>query len=491
MKGKIMSKLVYTTALSLLTSCAMAMDPTADEARLIQANSEQIISDGERCATPSSLADETMHANLGSAEYLDSSNLGDEARQIYSEKKDDRKHKKLLKKVNRHFSTTATSIVNEIAEKGLAGNRPKVKTLLSKFTGVLDSLHYKEMRKSKSKIRQKNRYIKDLICRAIEEATDSSDDDVSISKCDELSTDTIHNLTVQAKTAALLRDFALSNLSGRGSTYAWTDEENTTYIHECFNMLWNVYNEYRGQLPGVAQILLGDIWPIATHQQENEIIGLLNNKQISFSEEDVAALLSTVDSSPLDVLSIENIERNCIKSDPIVLYASLLRPFMQNSITAYLEEEQEDLTKIMKLMDRYLEPLDPQERQEITSKLNIMTIFESDLATKYAENTDYKELVRELSDKIKRGEISTQDAADSLIRQLDYDGTLENEVTTCVGILNGAGFQSYIWKEDAGSEIDSQEEVDDSENGSFSQGSGNDTRSGYETDYSDVAEVEL
>ncbi|MDP5012671.1 MAG: hypothetical protein NWQ29_03085, partial [Alphaproteobacteria bacterium] len=188
------------------------------------------------------------------------------------------------------------------------------------------------------------------------------------------------------------------------------------------------------------------------------------------SEEDVAALLSTVDSSPLDVLSIENIEINCIKSDPIVLYASLLRPFMQNSITACLEEEQEDLTKIMKLMDRYLEPLDPQERQEITSKLNIMTIFESDLAAKYEENTDYKELVYELSDKIKRGEISTEDGADSLIRQLDYDGILENEVATCVGILTGAGFQSYIWKEDAGSEIDSQDEFDDSENGSFSQG---------------------
>ncbi len=266
------------------------------------------------------------------------------------------------------------------------------------------------------------------------------------------------------ETVTSLRDFTLSKLSGRGSTYIRTDEENATYIQDCFDMLWDIHAQYNGQLPGVAQILLGDIWPIANHAQENEIIALLDNKQVSFSEEDVAELLSGIgNDNPLDVISLENIEKYCTANDPIVLYAALLKPFMKDKIDTLSEDEENDLSEIIDFMGSD-QSLDFEERQEIISKLNIMAVFESGLAEKYAAMTNYGELIQQLSDEIEKGEKSVQEAADSLYRQLDYDDALEYDIQTCVGLLVEEGFQSYTWADD-----------EEDESGSYSQSGSDDS----------------
>ncbi len=486
MKGKIMSKLVYTTALSLLTSCAMAMDPTADEMRLIQANSELIISDDERCITPSSLADETMPANLGSAEYLDtpkSSEYGTRSKII-----------NLPKKFSGNLSRRVAAVAKLTAKESFLGHEREVTGVLSSVDASLNRLDCKKEKKSKAKSRKSDRYLKQIINEGIRNYFSSDNEEqLSVSTCeDDSATCDSSHLAVQDETIISLFDFALWNQIGRSSTYEWSAESNEAHMQQCFEMLWDIHDRCSGELPGVAQILLGDLLPIATYEQENVIIGLLDNKKPSFTAEDVAVLLAGIDNySPLDVLSIQNIEDNCVIGDPITLYAALLKPFMKYRVFEHSQDEENDLEKIIEYIEKAYESLGKEERQEITAKLNIMAIFESGLAAEYAETTGYKGLIQQLSAKIASGEISNEDAADNLYRQLKDDKALEYEVATYVGMLNEERFQSYTWKDNEdGSEIDSQGVIKDSEDEIASQDSRN-TKSGQETDYSDAAEVEL
>lgn len=170
-KGNFIQRLIYTTALSLLASIAMAMDGS-DEARLSQSNSEQFNVNDHQYTTPSNLSDETMDISLGSTEYLNPTLSEYETRYIYDKKKENEENKNLRRKFDRHFAETVINIVEKIAEEGLAGNKSTVETLQSKFIDALDNMNYKEKGKRKTNIRQKNRIMKELIYRGIEEAVD-------------------------------------------------------------------------------------------------------------------------------------------------------------------------------------------------------------------------------------------------------------------------------------------------------------------------------
>lgn len=425
---------------------------------------EQVMSGDQQSTASSHSAD----YGLGSEEYLDSSNPFE-----YGSRP---KIRNLPKALSHNLSKRVAEIVRE----GVLGNEQKATGVLSSIDAALNRLDLKEKGKSKAKSRQRDRDLKQTIDEGIREFLSSDDEEqlsVSTYEDDNATWDSSH-LAVDAETIVSLRDFALSNLSGRGSTYVWTDEENVTYIQDCFDMLWDIHAQYNGQVPGVAQILLGDLWPIATYEQENEIIGLLDNKRPSFSEEDVAVLLAEIgNDSPLDVISIQNIEDNCVIDDPIALYAALLKTFMKYRVLEHSKDEENDLVEIMEYIEKSYEFLDQEERQEITAKLNIMAIFESGLAAEYAKTTKYGELIEQLSGEITNDEKSVQEAAESLIRQLDNDGALEDEVSTCIGMLEEEGFQSYAWTDEDESEINSQDVIN--------------AKSDSESDYSDAEEVEL
>jgi hypothetical protein len=250
------------------------------------------------------------------------------------------------------------------------------------------------------------------------------------------------------ETVTSLFDFALLNQNGRSGTYEWSDESNEEHIEKALEIL-RAIKDKSGQLPGIAQILLGDILPITNYEQKDEIIALLDYKHPSFSVDDVATLLSGINNdSPLDAISLDNIATYCIVNDPIVLCGALLKTFMKYRIIEHSEDEENDLKDIMQFIAKNYKSLDPEERQEISQKLNLMAIFESGLAAEYGTQSNYGELVQKLSDKIEHGELSTQDAADDLYQQFIDDEALEYEIQTCAGLLDEEGFQSYTWEDD-------------------------------------------
>lgn len=334
----------------------------------------------------------------------------------------------------------------------------------------------KKNAKSKEKARNKNRRSKYAFL--FEPSEDSSDNLVTPARVIPETRKVEHDV-------ASLLDFAVSNKSGRSSTYEWDEQINDKYITEAIEMLWQIKDRH-GELPGVAQILLGDLWPIVKREDHDQnVIGLLDNNHPTFTEEDVELLLSGIDGdSPLDVISLKNIETYCTQDNPIVLYATLLRPYMKYRVLEHSKESEDDLAEIMNFIERRYQSLDSDERQEITAKLNIMAIFESGLAREYADTTVYEEFIQQLSDEIEDGEKSVQDATDALVRQLDYDNTLDGEVDQCVRMLAEEGYQYYVWEDD-------EDEVSGSDNATTSSLCAIKEDSDEETDYSDAEEVAL
>lgn len=404
-----MSKLLYTTAISLLTSSAMAMTSLTD------ANDALSTTSHTHVTRPflNSYADESMS----------------ELRIVYDE--DSRRRPERFK-------------------------RDKKKNI-----------------KKRQNIREANRRSKYAF---LYETTEDFSDDIAEA------VSTAPKISKIERDVVSLLDFALLNKSGRNDDYQWCKEDNDKYITEAIDILWKIKDRH-GELPGVARILLGDLWSIVTREDHDQnVIGLLDNKHPIFTEEDVELLLASINGgSPLDVISLKNIETYCTQDNPIVLYATLLKPYMKHRILEHSKESENDLTKIMNFIERSYQSLDSEKRQEITAKLNIMAIFESGLAKEYADTTVYGEFIQQLSDEIESGERSAQDATDTLVRQLDYDSTLDREVNQCVRMLAEEGYQPYVWEDD-------EDEVSGSDNATASSlSSGRDE----ETDYSDAEEVTL
>lgn len=411
MKGKIMSKLFYTAAMSLLASSAMAMT--------------QLTNTSDSLVT-------TPHTHIA-APYLNSyaHESMSELRIVYDE--DSKRKPEIFK-------------------------RDKKKNI-----------------KKKQNIREANRRSKYAF---LYEATEDFTDDIGEAVSTAPKTSKIERDVVS------LLDFALLNKSGRNDAYEWRKEDNDKYITEAIDILWEIKDRH-GELPGVAQILLGDLWSIVTREDHDQnVIGLLDNKHPTFTEEDIELLLAGIgNNSPLDVLSLENIEGYCAQNDPLVLYAALLKPYMKYRVSDHSQVSRDDLVQIMKFIERGYQSLDSEERQEISEKLNIMAIFESGLAVEYAETTVYGEFVQQLLGEVKSKEKSVQDAAEALIRQLDYDKTLGAEVAKCVHIMNKNGYESYVWEED-------EDETGGSEDATAPSQKSTEQNLDEETDYSD-ADVEF
>ena len=240
---------------------------------------------------------------------------------------------------------------------------------------------------------------------------------------------------------------ALIEQQNRCQFSEWDLDNQNHYASDWFIYLSHI-KEYFSYMPGVSQIIIGELNLILNAEQKKPFQQLLD-KPLQFTEYDVWLFLENANiPRSINIISLENIKKNCKKEKLFLLSAALFKPFMRASINDYTRDEHNYFKELIHYSERDVSKLKPRMRQHLMHMLNIITMLESplfDLMTNEESNAHYINDVQ--SYKVIES-LSTEHKALVIVGRWKKEGALNHAMTTCIAMLDRYNIRSFEWVED-------------------------------------------
>lgn len=248
---------------------------------------------------------------------------------------------------------------------------------------------------------------------------------------------------------------ALTAFLGKLHTYeldASVDYKDISDILKCILR----FKDRHGKLPGVTHIVLAEIKEIANPRELNRINEICDKMSFSvyeqeaqrfeYNDQDVAIYLSKIENtSPLNIISLQNIKDNCIINNRFSLYASLLKPFMNMNVSDAIRPKviQKDFKSIKDFMNADIKSILPEERIRLLQLLNIVVLFKNNLINNLDATDLSYDLAKELYEKIQSKHLSSEQAAIFLLSKWEEDNMLTEAMDLSIATIENKGFECY------------------------------------------------
>ncbi len=149
-----------------------------------------------------------------------------------------------------------------------------------------------------------------------------------------------------------------------------------------------------------------------------------------------------------NIISLENIRKNCRKDKLFLLNAALFKPFMSTSINNYTSDEHDYLKRLMTYSEKDVSKLKPTMRQHLMHILSVMAMLESPLFDRMTEQESNANYINDVqSYKVIEG-LSIEHKALVIVGRWKREGALNHAMAACIAMLDRYNIRSFEWVED-------------------------------------------
>ncbi len=246
----------------------------------------------------------------------------------------------------------------------------------------------------------------------------------------------------------MLGTYAVTEQHNRYQFSHWDHEKQSCYMSDWFSYL-NDIKACFSYMPGIAQIIMGELDLISNAEQKKILHQLLDAKPICFTERDVWLFLENADApQSINVISLKNIRKNCKKEKLYLLSAALFKPFMRSLTTEYMGCDRDRFDQLIKYYKKDIRKLKPTIRQYLMHMLNVMAMFESPLFDNMNKEEVSAEYIRDVLIYKAIMNLSTEYKALVIVGRWKKAGTLSHAMAACLAVLDRYHIRSFEWIED-------------------------------------------